>query len=113
MQAYAQDTLLHPLHRPLPPLPLPLDPLASPALPPQVVHLASIPESIAKPEALNKARERAVDVADWLGVSGLAQLDGYMHVDSGELIVSGLDLAPDLSAASPLYAQVGIMGRVL
>ncbi|KAG1677054.1 hypothetical protein FOA52_001224 [Chlamydomonas sp. UWO 241] len=82
-------------------------PPASPGVPlaSEAVELGCVPESIASADAVAAARARAVEVADVLGLSGLSRLDAFMHADTGELIVTDLDLCPDLSGASPLYTQ--------
>lgn len=72
----------------------------------EVVHLVPVPAAVATAAALEAARARAVVVADHLGLTGLVRIDAFMNVDSGELAVLGVETLPDLSAGSPLYAQV-------
>ena len=77
-----------------------------------VVHLSPVPPSVAPEAALEAARQRAVAVADRLGLAGLVRISAFMHVDSGELVVMNVKTLPDLAADSPLYLQVrGWMGR--
>ena len=72
-----------------------------------VVHLSPVPPSVAPEAALEAARQRAVAVADRLGLAGLVRISAFMHVDSGELVVMNVKTLPDLAADSPLYLQVG------
>lgn len=85
-------------------------PSLSPPIPSasEVVHLSPIPPAVASASALDAARERAVAIADHLGLSGLARVDAFMHADTGELVVLEVDVLPDLSAGSPLYVQVSV-----
>ena len=64
-----------------------------------------MPPSVAPEAALEAARQRAVAVADRLGLAGLVRISTFMHVDSGELVVMNVKTLSDLAADSPLYLQ--------
>lgn len=51
-------------------------------------------------------------VADTLGLSGAARIDGYVNVQSGEVAVRAVDAAPDLSPGSLLFKQVRAAGAL-
>jgi hypothetical protein len=48
----------------------------------------------------------AVALADGLGLRSLAAVDGFVNVDSGELVVLDVQQLPDLADGSPILQQV-------
>lgn len=58
----------------------------------------------------------ALALAVGLGLRSIAQVDGFVHADTGELIVRDVKAMPALTDGSPLLQQVsgvGVLGRGL
>ena len=49
----------------------------------------------------------AVWLADGLGLRSIACIDGFVNVDSGEMIIMDVKLNPPLTDGSPIFQQVG------
>lgn len=45
-------------------------------------------------------------VADKLGLSGWARIDGFLHGDSGEVIVTGAHAVPPFTPGAPILQQI-------
>ena len=65
------------------------------------------PPTLALPTAVASARLRLEMVADRLGLSGAAEVAGYMQVETGEVVVSDVSTTPDLSPGALIFRQVG------
>ncbi|KAJ9520074.1 hypothetical protein QJQ45_030135 [Haematococcus lacustris] len=73
--------------------------------PPVPLYLCPVPESVVPAAVVAAAMGHARDLADKLGVQGLAKLDAYMCMKTGQLVLIEMDPAPLLSPDSPLFAQ--------
>eukprot|EP00798_Chlamydomonas_sp_ICE-L_P023288 gene23288-30524_t len=69
------------------------------------MYLTPVPEIIASDITLREAMARAEAATDKLCLTGIARLDAFMHVTTGELIVIELETLPDLGPDSILYQQ--------
>ena len=70
------------------------------------MRLCPPPEDLVLPSIVTKIQEKAERVAQQLGLSGLANLEGYINAETGEVKVIDIDTAPALHLASPIFAQV-------
>jgi len=68
-------------------------------------NLTPPPASIVTPEALKGARQRCELVADVLGLSGVARIDAFMHVDTGEIVVIEVNTVPAFTPHTVLLHQ--------
>lgn len=58
------------------------------------------------PLVLASVQERAEIVAERLGLSGYATLEGFMDADTGNLVILSVNVLPPLDPGSPFLAQV-------
>lgn len=58
-----------------------------------------------RPEAVARAKESILGVAEALGVRGYARIDAFMHRDSGEIIVIEANALPALTPSTVLFQQ--------
>lgn len=65
------------------------------------------PPTLALPEAVRAARVRLEIVADRLGLAGAAEVQAYMHAETGELVISDVCTLPDLGPGALIFRQVG------
>jgi hypothetical protein len=72
-----------------------------------VLNLTPPPEALVRPEAAEGARRRCEMVADRLGLSGVAQIDAFMHAETGDIVVLEANVLPAMHASAPLLLQVG------
>ncbi|KAG2428321.1 hypothetical protein HXX76_010469 [Chlamydomonas incerta] len=75
---------------------------AAPVCPPPAALLA--------PEVLTSACQRAVAVADRLALRGCAQVEAFVSVSTGELLVYDINPVPDLGPDSVIYRQAAAAG---
>ena len=52
------------------------------------------------------SKQRIEMVADKLGLSGWARIDGFVHGDSGEIIVTGAHAVPPFTPGAPIMQQI-------
>jgi hypothetical protein len=69
-------------------------------------QLTPAPPSIIPPAAAAAVQEWAVKVADGIGLRGLVQMDGWVQVDSGQLVLMDVKPFPKLVDGHPLFQQV-------
>lgn len=82
---------------------------ASSLQPGEAVWLCPPPSDIMASSLVTRVQEKAERVAQQLGLSGLASLQGYINADSGDLRVIDVDTSPPLQASSTIFAQVSIL----
>ncbi|KAL4428078.1 hypothetical protein ABPG75_002167 [Micractinium tetrahymenae] len=63
------------------------------------------PPTLALPEAVRAARVRLEIVADRLGLAGAAEVQAYMHAETGELVISDVCTLPDLGPGALIFRQ--------
>ncbi|KXZ44478.1 hypothetical protein GPECTOR_67g318 [Gonium pectorale] len=68
------------------------------------------PPDVIPAAALQAACKRCEAVADRLGLRGLVQVEAFVAVDSGDLVVYDINAAPDLGPDSPIYRQAAAAG---
>lgn len=69
------------------------------------INLTPPPESIVAPAAVDGAKRRAEQVATSLGLRGVARIDAFMHVDTGELVIIEANSIPGLTPSTVLMQQ--------
>ena len=74
-----------------------------------IVNLTPPPESIVSSRGLEGAMTRAEHVANTLGLRGLARLDCFMHVETGELVVMEANTVPAMTPSTVLMHQIMTM----
>lgn len=72
----------------------------------RIPSLTPPPSEIVKPEVIEAARQRMESVADRFGLRGIASIDAFMHVETGEIIVMNIDPVPNFTEHSVLVQQV-------
>jgi hypothetical protein len=77
---------------------------AAAALPHLLLDLRPVLLPCASPPSAQKCAEA---LAVGLGLRSIAQLDGFVNADTGELIVRDVKTSPALTDGSPLLQQVG------
>ncbi|KAF8072596.1 hypothetical protein HT031_000256 [Scenedesmus sp. PABB004] len=68
-------------------------------------QLTPPPAHIVPPSAVEAVQGFAVALADGLGLRSAAAVEGFVNVDSGELVVMGVQPCPDLTDGSPFLQQ--------
>ena len=68
------------------------------------------PAGVLAPEVLAAACQRAVAVADRLALRGVAQVEAFVSVATGELLVTDINPVPDLGPDSVIYRQAAAAG---
>ncbi|CAG9461042.1 unnamed protein product [Pedinophyceae sp. YPF-701] len=71
----------------------------------RVVYLTPPPEDVISPAAIEGAQQRAAAVALAMSLRGVAVVDCFMQVDTGELVVMRVDPLPDLGPGSIALRQ--------
>ncbi|GBF99894.1 hypothetical protein Rsub_12690 [Raphidocelis subcapitata] len=69
------------------------------------VHVTPAPPHIIPPPAAAALRARATEVGEHLGLRGLAQLDGFVNAETGDVIVLDARAFPKLGDGHPLLQQ--------
>ncbi|GMH40730.1 hypothetical protein BSKO_08634 [Bryopsis sp. KO-2023] len=70
--------------------------------------LTPVPSSIFSPEMVRAMQDKAQGVADRLGLAGVAQIDAFLHVETGEMLVIEVDTSPNLGPSSPILRQAAL-----
>jgi D-alanine-D-alanine ligase-like ATP-grasp enzyme len=70
------------------------------------VHITPAPPHVVPPAAAAALREHAAELGEHLGLRGLAQLDGFVNAETGDIIVLDARAFPKLADGHPLLQQV-------
>jgi len=69
------------------------------------VNITPPPPSIILPRVLAASRQRVAHAANALGIEGLARIDAFLHVDTGDVMIIEANTVPGMTPANVLFHQ--------
>ena len=69
------------------------------------INLTPIPSTIVSPDILSAAKNRIERAANFLQVEGLARIDAFLHVDTGDVLIIEANTVPGLTPSTVFFHQ--------